>query len=117
MSGSLPVNRWIWGLCATAGTLILLLTLLYLLMPEASAEESQAGVEALPHWGVYMAAAVATGLSSIGAGIAVSQVGAAAVAAISEKPELFGRVLVVLGLAEGIAIYGLVMSIIIIATV
>ena len=62
-----------------------------------------------------MAAAVATGLSSIGAGIAVSQVGASAVAAISEKPELFGRMIVILGLAEGIAIYGLIISIMIIA--
>lgn len=64
-----------------------------------------------------MAAAVATGLSSIGAGIAVSQVGAAAIAAISEKPELLGRTLIILGLAEGIAIYGLIISFIIIAAI
>lgn len=117
MNGLLPVNRWVWGLCATAGTFILLSTLLYLLIPSVSAEETLTGAEARPHWGVYMAAAVATGISCIGAGIAVSQVGAAAVAAISEKPELFGRALVILGLAEGIAIYGLVISIIIIASV
>jgi V/A-type H+-transporting ATPase subunit K len=117
MNVLLPVNRWVWGLCATAGTFILLSTLLYLLIPSASAEETLAGADVRPHWGAYMAAAVATGLSCIGAGIAVSQVGAAAVAAISEKPELLGRTLVILGLAEGIAIYGLVISIIIIASV
>lgn len=37
--------------------------------------------------------------------------GAAAVAAMSERPELFGRVLVIVGLSEGIAIYGLVVGI------
>ncbi|HEX6828047.1 MAG TPA: ATP synthase subunit C, partial [Burkholderiales bacterium] len=51
---------------------------------------------------------IPTGLSTVGAGLAVGPVGAAALAAISEKPETFGRSLVYLGLAEGIAIYGLV---------
>ncbi len=52
-----------------------------------------------------------TGLATIGAGIAVSSVGSASLAVITEKPEMFGRTLIYLGLAEGIAIYGLVMSI------
>ena len=52
-----------------------------------------------------------TGLATIGAGIAVSAVGAASLAVITEKPEVFGRTLVYLGLAEGIAIYGLVVTI------
>ncbi len=52
-----------------------------------------------------------TALSTIGAGIAVGPIGAASLAAISEKPEMFGRTLVYLGLAEGLAIYGLVISI------
>jgi V/A-type H+-transporting ATPase subunit K len=60
-----------------------------------------------------MAMAVATGASALGAGIAVASVGAAAVGALAEKPELFGRTLVLVGLAEGIAIYGLIVSIII----
>ncbi|MGA8262296.1 MAG: ATP synthase subunit C [Arenicellales bacterium] len=63
-------------------------------------------------WG-YAAAALATGLSAIAAGIAVGNVGAAAIGAIAEKPELFGRTLVFVGLAEGIAIYGLIISIMI----
>jgi|WetSurMetagenome_2_1015567.scaffolds.fasta_scaffold544589_1 V/A-type H+/Na+-transporting ATPase subunit K len=61
----------------------------------------------------YMAAAMATGLSTIGAGIAVAYVGAAAVGAIAEKPEITGRALIYVGLAEGIAIYGLIISIMI----
>lgn len=52
-----------------------------------------------------------TGLATIGAGIAVAPIGASSLAAISEKPEIFGRSLIYLGLAEGIAIYGLVATI------
>lgn len=62
-----------------------------------------------------LAAALATGLSSLAAGYAVASVGAAAVGALAEKPELFGRLLIVVGLAEGIAIYGLIISIMILA--
>ncbi len=60
---------------------------------------------------VFVGAALATGLSSLGAGFAVAKVGAAAVGALAEKPELFGRLLIFIGLAEGIAIYGLIVSI------
>lgn len=56
-------------------------------------------------------AGIPTGLSTIGAGIAVGPIGAAALAAITEKPETLGRTLIYMGLAEGIAIYGLVVSI------
>ena len=54
---------------------------------------------------------IPTAFATIGAGIAVGPVGAASLAVISEKPELFGRTLIYLGLAEGIAIYGLVVTI------
>ena len=63
-------------------------------------------------WG-YVAAAIATGLSAVAAGYAVASVGATAVGAIAEKPELFGRVLILVGLAEGIAIYGVIISVLI----
>lgn len=111
------MNKWFLGLCISTGSFILMSTLLYLFIPEAKAAENTVTAEALPGWGYYMAAALATGLSSIAAGIAVSQVGAAAIAAISEKPESFGKVLIILGLSEGIAIYGLIISFIIIAAV
>ena len=61
-----------------------------------------------------IAAAIAVAGSSIGAGIAVAYTGSAALAAMSERPEMFGRAMVVVGLAEGIAIYGLVIAIILI---
>jgi V/A-type H+-transporting ATPase subunit K len=57
-----------------------------------------------------LAAAISTGLATIGAGIAVSNTGAAAIGAIAEKPESFGRALIFVGLAEGIAIYGLIIA-------
>jgi V/A-type H+-transporting ATPase subunit K len=60
-----------------------------------------------------LAAALATGLACIGGGIAVGGSGAAAIGATAEKPETFGRSLLFVGLAEGIAIYGLVLSFII----
>jgi len=60
-------------------------------------------------------AALATGLAAIGAGIAVGIAGAAAIGAITEKPEVLGRVLIFVGLAEGIAIYGLIVSFMILA--
>jgi V/A-type H+-transporting ATPase subunit K len=61
-----------------------------------------------------LAAAIAVAGSSIGAAIAVAYTGAAALAAMSERPEMFGRAMVIVGLAEGIAIYGLIVAIILI---
>jgi V/A-type H+-transporting ATPase subunit K len=77
-------------------------------MGTALAQESGVGGIAL------LAASIAVAGSSIGAAIAVAYTGAAALAAMSERPELFGRAMVIVGLAEGIAIYGLIVSIILI---
>ncbi|MDH6547029.1 V/A-type H+-transporting ATPase subunit K [Streptomyces sp. SAI-208] len=74
----------------------------------AAAESSGSGSAAL------IGAAIAVAGASIGAAIAVAYTGAAALAALSERPELFGRAMVIVGLAEGIAIYGLVVAIILI---
>jgi len=64
--------------------------------------------------GALIGAGIAVAGSTIGAGIAVAYVGAAALAVMSERPELFGRAMVLVGLAEGIAIYGLIVAIILI---
>jgi V/A-type H+/Na+-transporting ATPase subunit K len=61
----------------------------------------------------YIGAGLAVGLACIASGIAVARIGSAAIGAVSEKPELMGRTLVFLGLAEGIAIYGLIIAIMI----
>ncbi|MBN1259520.1 MAG: H+transporting two-sector ATPase C subunit [Anaerolineae bacterium] len=60
-----------------------------------------------------LAAAVAVSMGSLGAAYAVSATGSAAVGAIAEKPEVFGRALIFVGLAEGVAIYGLIIAFII----
>ncbi len=60
-----------------------------------------------------LAAAIAAGVATLAAGFAVSNTGAAAVGAIAEKPEVFGRALVFVGLAEGIGIYGLIVAVLI----
>ena len=62
----------------------------------------------------FIGAGIAVAGSTIGAGIAVSYTGAATLAAIAEKPEMLGRSLVIVGLAEGIAIYGLIVAVILI---
>jgi V/A-type H+-transporting ATPase subunit K len=90
-------------------------TILLWLSPADAAEAAGNGSQlssGATQWG-FIAAALATGLSSLAAGYAVANVGSAAVGALAEKPELMGRVLIVIGLAEGIAIYGLIVSILI----
>lgn len=65
-------------------------------------------------WG-FMAAAIVAGLGALGAAYAVAVVGAAAMGAVAEKPETAGRALIFVGLAEGIAIYGLIIAVMILS--
>jgi V/A-type H+-transporting ATPase subunit K len=82
-------------------------------LAEAPASElAQKVAPEVMKWG-FVAAALAAGLSAVGASYAVAIVGAAAVAAVAEKPEMAGRAIVFVGLAEGIAIYGLIIAIMI----
>ncbi len=80
----------------------------------ATAPHAVAAATTAANGSALIGAAIAVAGSSIGAAIAVAYTGAAALAAISERPELFGRAMVIVGLAEGIAIYGLIVSIILI---
>lgn len=61
----------------------------------------------------YIAAALSTGLSCIGAGIAVASAASAALGAISEDSSVFGKSMIFVALAEGVALYGLIVSIMI----
>ena len=89
------------------------LALLAWSLPAAAQVTARAGLTGeAAAWGL-VAAALATGMSSLGAGIAVARLGTAAVGALAEKPELLGRLLIFVGLAEGIAIYGVIISILI----
>ncbi|WP_456475197.1 ATP synthase subunit C [Candidatus Pyrohabitans sp.] len=70
---------------------------------EAAAVGNQKGMYAI-------AAALAVGLAAAGAGFAIGHTGAAALGAISEKPEMMTWGLIIVALAEGIALYGLIIS-------
>ncbi|GAB2856365.1 ATP synthase subunit C [Nocardioides pacificus] len=80
----------------------------------AAVTAAQSGGSDGDAWAAMLGAAIAVAGSSLGAAIAVAYTGAAALAAMSERPEIFGRAMVIVGLAEGIAIYGLIVAIILI---
>jgi V/A-type H+-transporting ATPase subunit K len=61
----------------------------------------------------FIGMALATGLACIGAGIAVGSVGSAAIGLVGEQPGAIGTTLIYVGLAEGVAIYGIVISMLI----
>lgn len=61
----------------------------------------------------YFSAALATGIATIATGMAVGSVGSSAIGAISEDPSLLGKTLIFVGMAEGISIYGMIISILI----
>ena len=102
--------------CGGGFSLIVLLGFASVVLWAPAVFAEAASTAALPpdvfKWG-FVAAALATGISSAAAAYAVAHVGSAGVGAMAEKPDLFGRVLVMVGLAEGIAIYGLIISILI----
>jgi V/A-type H+-transporting ATPase subunit K len=77
---------------------------------ETAATESSGGTLV---W-KYFAAALAVGISCIAGGIAVGQIGAAAMGAMSENPELSGKALPYAGLAEGICLWGFLVALLII---
>ena len=58
----------------------------------------------------YIAAALVTGLACIGGGIAVASAASAALGAVSEDSSIFGKSLIFAGLAEGVCLYGLIIS-------
>jgi V/A-type H+-transporting ATPase subunit K len=81
---------------------------------EQAAVEEQAPEEAAgtAMW-KYIAAALAVGISCIAGGIAVGQIGSAAMGAMSENPELSGKALPYAGLAEGICLWGFLVALLI----
>ena len=82
-----------------------------LLAQEAAARPSALSPEVMK-WG-FITATVAVGVSTTAGAIAVGMVGAAAMGVIGERPEVAPRALIFVGLAEGIAIYGLIVSVMI----
>jgi V/A-type H+/Na+-transporting ATPase subunit K len=107
--------RWLKG-SLLANVLVFAVALgvtLLLGIDQAMAQAAPAGARDIS-FGLGLAlvgVGIPTGLAAVGAGIALGPVGSSALAVLAEKPESFGRTLIFMGLAEGIAIYGLVMSI------
>jgi len=97
--------------------LFMILFSLFAIVP-AAAEEHQ-GVEVMTQemakvrqWG-FIAAAAAFGFGAMGAGFAISSVGAAAMGAMSEKPEIGGQALIFIALAEGLVVFGFITALMI----
>ena len=94
----------------TVGIVLVVCGVAWFLWPSSVQATASAAAETGGDPYASIAAAISVGLASIGAAIAVSSTGSAAVATIAEKPETFGRALIFVGLAEGIAIYGLIIA-------
>jgi V/A-type H+-transporting ATPase subunit K len=91
--------------------LILILILLFA-AAMLFAQEAPSETESAASW-KYIAAALAVGISCIAGGIAVGQIGSAAMGAMSENPELSGKALPYAGLAEGICLWGFLVALLI----
>ncbi len=83
--------------------------------PAVQAEMS-AGTARIMGYGL-IAAAIAFGLGAVGAGIAISHVGAAAMGAVAEKPQIAGQALIFVALAEGIVVFGFITALMILGKV
>ena len=81
--------------------------------PNVQAADAAASASTATGMG-YIAAALVTGLSCIGGGIAVASAASAALGAISEDSSVLGKSLIFVGLAEGVCLYGLIISFMII---
>lgn len=111
MSQGLKFSMTIAVLAAVSGSAVAAL-LLWIQDAAAQGAASQALPPDVWRWAMASAAA-ATAISTAAAAHAVARLGSAAIGAIAEKPDLFGRLLILVGLAEGIAIYGLIVSVLI----
>lgn len=86
--------------------------------PAAAAAETAAASGSDFSTGIaYIAAALATGMSCIGGGIAVANAASAALGALSENESIFGKSLIFVAMAEGVALYGLIISFMILGKV
>jgi V/A-type H+-transporting ATPase subunit K len=85
----------------------------WLVSPQA-VQAAPLGQETVANPYAPLAAAFAVAAGSLGAAYAVGTTGSAAVGAVAERPEIFGQAIVFVGLAEGVAIYGLIVAFIIV---
>jgi V/A-type H+-transporting ATPase subunit K len=79
--------------------------------PGATAPAAGNASDGYRTFGLALGAALAAGISIIGAGLAVGRVGSAAIGALAEKPEMMGRTIVFIGLAEGLGVLGFAIAV------
>lgn len=89
-------------------TLVIAGIMLFHGMPAQAADAAEAAGNATAVG--YLAAALSTGMSCLGGGIAVASAASAALGAISEDSSVLGKSLIIVGLAEGVCLYGLIIS-------
>ena len=108
-----PKTRLLSQICLFAGTFLVMM-LVGAGRIAVLAEENTAAAAVDPSRGLgFLAAAIAVGCSCISAGWAVAKSAPAALGAISENPDNFGRAIIFVALGEGCAIYGLLIAILI----
>ena len=107
-------RRALFGNLACFSAMFVLTAVVGLWSGAAAAGEAEAAVAAassgLADGLRYVGAGLAVGLSGIGGGIAVASSASAALGAISENEKAFGKALIFVGLAEGVALYGLIVA-------
>jgi len=96
---------------------IFLIGVIFLFARPVFGASEASGVSELALAAAFIGAGLVTGLCSIGTGIAVSSAAAAAIGAISENENNFGKAMIFVAMAEGIAIYGLLISFMILGRV
>lgn len=101
----------IYNLCGFFG--VCLLAVLLPVGGLVSAADTAAAAASADAGMAYLGAALVTGLSAVGAGIAVAAAAPAAIGAFSENPKAFGKALIFVALGEGVALYGVLISILI----
>ena len=110
-TGKKAKHAIIFNLCAFAGIVLLMIVLPLGGFVSAATDAGSAAAALSTGDGLkYLGAALSTGLASIGAGVAVGGAAPAAIGACSEDPKAFGKSMIFVVLGEGIAIYGLVIS-------
>lgn len=109
-SGEKTKGRYKKALCINAFLFIGTIVTTSLLMFSGNAMAAETAVSSSASGLGYIAAALSVGLSCLGGGIAVSAAASAALGAISEDGSILGKSLIFVGLAEGVCLYGLIIS-------
>ena len=99
-----------FGLTAAASAFLIAKSAVALAAGPAAVADSAAVADGLQKGMTYIAAALAVGLSGIGGGIAVASSASAALGALSENDGILGKALIFVGMAEGVALYGLLIA-------